>query len=422
MATRKSAISVIRFEIVGLDKETRNRWKSLAQLVKRVTNCFWRWWLVLHTQAGNSQRVRDYLLELQAWHEAGGQGACPVCEVQCLTNEMTAAIRAEVKSEYPEVNHRCIGLVLQNLGRRAFRMKSGKGAVPRWMRIVADDGEYPSSSKPLPIPFDPSNSRIIVPEEDGKCFCLQLRLDRVERSGMKYATSTKDVCRLLSNDQTPLLWQIVNDELSFVGSNLVYVESKNKWFAHIYYQEKKKGPTKELESGRIAFLRPAKGRPWWLRVDGYHHYVGGRDGRHVAYVREQLMTERLGRNESYRHASSARRGHGRERAMGRTQLLRTRWKDFVKTANQRLAQQVMAMCVEHKCGRLVYFLPDGAARENRFLHTAGKKPEQQDNSSWDWRQVRRFLSHKCDQLGIEFEVRTMGVPRDPPHSKTDSAD
>ena len=46
MATGKSSIKVARFEIAGLDVATRNRWRSLAQSVKRVTNCFWRNWLV----------------------------------------------------------------------------------------------------------------------------------------------------------------------------------------------------------------------------------------------------------------------------------------------------------------------------------------------------------------------------------------
>jgi hypothetical protein len=411
VATGKGRVKVVRFRIIGLDSETRSRWKSLGQSVKRVTNCFWRSWLSAHNQLGNPARVREYLAELRAWHKAGGKGSPPVCEVQCLTNEMTSAIRAEVRSTYPELNNRCIDLTLQILGRRAFHMKSSRGAVPRWMRILADDGEYPSSSGVLPIPFDKGNSEIIVPATDNDSFQLQVRVDRIERPERSYATSTKDVCRLRSNRQTRILWQIVNGEFVFAGSNLVYYESSGKWLAHIYYQARKGEAKSEVEAHRTAFLRPAVKRPWWLRIDGYHHYVGGRDGKHVAYVRQQLLTDRWGRQESYQHASSARKGHGRDRAVGKIVKLKDRWKDFVKTANQLAAKQAVDLCVLHKCGRLVYLLPIGPVRESRFLHTAGKLPDHRDNSSWDWSQMQSILAYKCQQAGIDLEVRKAGETR-----------
>jgi len=290
-------------------------------------------------------------------------------------------------------------------------MKSSRGAVPRWMRILADDGEYPSSSGVLPIPFDKGNSEIIVPATDNDSFQLQVRVDRIERPERSYATSTKDVCRLRSNRQTRILWQIVNGEFVFAGSNLVYYESSGKWLAHIYYQARKGEEKPELESRRTAFLRPALKRPWWLRIDGYHHYVGGRDGKHVAYVRQQLLTDRWGRQESYQHASSARKGHGRDRAVGKIVKLKDRWKDFVKTANQLAAKQAVDLCVSQKCGRLVYFLPIGPVRESRFLHTAGKLPDHRDNSSWDWSQMQSILAYKCQQAGIDLEVRKVGETR-----------
>lgn len=289
-----------------------------------------------------------------------------------------------------------------------FQMPSSKGAVPRWMRILAHDGEFPSSSSPLPIPFDKANSEIIVPKTDDDPFQLQVRIDRIERPDHNYATSTKDVCRLRSNNQTPILWQIANGELVFAGSNLVYYESKNKWFAHIYYQAQKGATTGELDTRRTAFLHPAKQQPWWLRIDGRHHFVGGRDGKHVAYVRQQLLTNRWGRQESYQHASSARKGHGRDRAVGKIFKLQDRWKDFVKTANQLAATQAVELCRTYKCGRLIYFLPIGPVRENRFLHTAGKLPDHKDSSSWDWSQMQNILSHKCQQAGIELEVHKVG--------------
>ena len=411
---KKRPIGVLRFEIVGLDSATRDRWHSLANLIKRVTNCYWRSWLLTHVQADSVRRVQQYISDLQAWHKQGGKTDVPKCEVQCLTSEISSTIRAEIRSYYPEINSRCVELAVQVLGRRMFSMKSSKGAMPRWMRIVADDGELPSSSSPLPIPFDSGNSEIIVPLTDDDDFRLRVRLDRIERPEQKYATSTQDVCTLKTKtksaaSQTAILWQIANGEFQFSGSNLVYQESRDKWFAHIYYQAKK-GSTPELVPERTAFLRPARLRPWWLRINGYHHYVGGRSGKPVAYVRQQLLTDRWSRQEAYQNASSARKGHGKDRAFGRLYKLQNRWKDFVKTSNHQLAQQVVAKCVESKCGKLIYFQPKGSIRESRFLHTAGKLPDRRDNSSWDWSQVQRILSYKCRQVGIKFEVRKIGEP------------
>ena len=96
---------------------------------------------------------------------------------------------------------------------------------------------------------------------------------------------------------------------------------------------------------------------------------------------------------------------------GKIFKLKERWNDFVKTANQRTVQQVVALCVEHKCGKLVYFQPVGTARERYFLHTAGKVPDRPDNTGWDWGQMQTILAYKCRQQGIELEVRRVGEAR-----------
>jgi len=83
----------------------------------------------------------------------------------------------------------------------------------------------------------------------------------------------------------------------------------------------------------------------------------------------------------------------------------------VKTANQLAAKQAVDLCVSQKCGRLVYFLPIGPVRESRFLHTAGKLPDHRDNSSWDWSQMQSILAYKCQQAGIDLEVRKVGETR-----------
>ena len=406
----KSPIGFVRFQILGLDQSTKEQWKSLADAIKRLTNCYWRSWLVGHTLAGNVKRTQQYLADLKAYYQTKQTGSKPLCEVECMTPEIQKRILEEIKSHYPMLNNRCVELAVQLLGKQVFKKKSSKGNMPRWMRILADDGEFPSSSSPLPIPFDKRNSNIIVPLKDDEDFQLQLHLDRIERPDMKYATSTKQVVRLKTRGdrQTPILWKIVQGkELEFAGSRLVYQEAKDRWFACICYKKLKvKKPA--LDQNRVAFLRPAKLRPWWLRIDGYHHYMGGRDGRHVAHARQQLLTDRWGRQESYRHASSARKGQGRDRAVGKIYLLQQGWNDFVKTANNQLVHDVVEKCLEANCGRLVYFQPTGSVRDTRFLHVAGKVPGRTDNTSWGWRQVHDLLARKCEEVGIDFKVCKVG--------------
>ncbi len=413
VAKGKKPVGFVRFEILGLDQETKDHWEFLANAIKRLTNCYWRSWLIAHTQEGNDKRTQQYLADLKAWHEAGGKGTKPFCEVEFVTPEIQKRIRQAIKDHYAMVNDQCVQLAIQRLWKDAIKKKSSKGSVLRWIRILADDGEFPSVSSPQPIPFNSRNSGIIVPPSDDEDFQLYLHLDRIEQPGRKKATSTKQRVRLKTRDhktvrKRAILWKIAEGkEYEFAGSHLVYRESKNKWFAHICYRKRKTAKPK-VNPDRVAFLRPARQRPWWLRIDGYHHYMGGQDGRHVAHTRQQLLTSRWGRQESYKHASDARRGHGRDRANGRVYLLKDRWNDFSKTANERLVHDVVTKCVEEKCGRLIYYQPTGAARENRFLHLAGKVPGRVDNTSWGWSQVHDLLARKCKELGIELTTRKFG--------------
>ena len=409
-APSKKSIGVVRFRILDLDSSTKELWRSLANTVKRVTNCYWRTWLSLHHAIGNTKRTQQFFVDSRAYWE-GTTGLKPVCEVDPLPYDIQKKILEEIKSQYPMVNNRCIELTVQLLNKKeVIKKKSRKGSnIPRWMRILADDGEFPNSSSPLPIPFDKRNSGIIAPISDDEDFQLYLHLDRIERPGKKNAGSTKQVVRLKTRGekQTAILWKIAQGECDFAHSNLVFQESKGRWFAHITYY-KPKAARQKLDHSRVAFLHPAKSQPWWLRISGYHHFMGGREGRHVAHAREQLLTSRWSRQEAYQFASGARRRHGRDRAIGKVHLLKTRWHDFVKTANRQLVHDVVTKCLETNCGRLVYFQPARSIRSSRFLHNTGKVPGRVDNTSWDWSQVQSLLARKCDEVGIDFTVRKVG--------------
>jgi hypothetical protein len=409
--TNKGEISLARFEILGLDKETRLRWKSLADTVKRMTNCFYRTWLVCHTQAGNDIKIREYIAAIGQWHKNGAKGTKPQCEVKCLTPEITASIRKAL-ANYSTVNTRCLDLAMQLLGRRLTTLKASKSNYPRWIRILADEGEYPNSSSPLPIPFDKKNAELLPPI-DNEDFQFKLRIDRLNRPG-KMATSTLDTFKLKTRgrqvaSQTAILWKIASGEYDFCGSNLVYKEANNKWFLHICYRQPAT-TTAALNQDKIAFLHAGLKQPWRLRIAGYKFSVGGPTGQHIAYIRRQLLTSRWGRQENTRYTSSSVRGHGVDRAMKPLHLprLKMRWRDAVKTCNQQMVANVIRLCQEKQCGQLVYFQPAESRRDTRFLHLAGKIPDRHDSTSWDWYQVQNMLSIKCKAAGIELIVHKIG--------------
>ncbi len=145
-------VGFVRFEILGLDQETRSRWEFLANAIKRLTNCYWRSWLVAHTQAGSVGRTQKYIADLRAWHQAGRKDTKPSREVECITPEIQEQVRQAIKRHYAMVNDQWVQLAMEILGKTAFTRKSRKGNHPSWVRILLDDGEFPNSSSPLPIP------------------------------------------------------------------------------------------------------------------------------------------------------------------------------------------------------------------------------------------------------------------------------
>ena len=407
---KEGKISVLKFKVVGAEKVDRDRWKHLANQIKRVTNSIRRIWLLEHTRLGNDFAVRQYMQSVLDWHKAdpASRGDKPKCGVKCITPAIQAAIYSYVTGAFIDVNMRPVSLAMNLTAARLKSDPGSKSAFPRWMLILADDGEYPSSSSPQPIPFDDQNCEIIVPIKDGDDFHVKLRIDRIGRPGKKPATSTADHIKIQTKgkncaSQTAHLWKIAEGEYALCGSNLVFRESTGEWFVHICYRSPM--PEKaQVDPDKTAILRPGKKRPWTFRAAGDRSlYVGGRSGRHVHHVRRQLLTQRWSRQEAYRHAGSARKGHGRKRAMGKVFLLQNRWKDFVKTVNQQVAKEVIDRCVSSQSGRLVYRQPaDGS---DRFLHTAGKVPGRTDGTGWDWAQVKAMLETKCKEAGIELVVK-----------------
>ena len=135
-----------------------------------------------------------------------------------------------------------------------------------------------------------------------------------------------------------------------------------------------------------------------MRAGGRESRIGG-DGRIVGSIRRQVMAQRWSRQESYRRcASSARKGHGFKRAMGKVTILKKRWLDFVKTANRNYAVEACKRAVFSGCGVIVFVRPD---KESRFLSKTGRF-DSRDWSSWDWFGLEKVLADKCMEFGLEF--------------------
>ncbi len=423
----KGKIHLLKFEITKLDAETKALFKRTANTLKRIANCHWRTWLNEHSKAGNVYKVQQFLRDLETWYKLpkdqeqkskkkGGKSTwvrsvpAPKCEVYCFTPEIGSAITSAISANYPEVNHRCVELAIRIMQKTMMEKKSSKGNLKQWMRILADDGEYPNSSSPAPIPFDVRNCEIIVPQTDDEDFQLKISVNRIASPGKK-TFSTVHTLRLFTKkrqiaSQTKELWKIAAGEYAFCGSNLVFKESKGKWFAHICYRK----PPKEipnLDIGKIAFLHASRKHPWTLRIDGKNRWIGGK-GHYIADKREQLLTYRWSHQGAYRYATSARKGHGRTKAIGRLAVLRDAWTNFVDTVTHQATHDVIARCIENGCGRIVYFQPAGDITETRFLYTAGKKTGRIDGTGWDWYKVLTQLKYKAERVGIKVEVKKIG--------------
>lgn len=409
----KSRMKTVSFEIVGLNAETRKRWRELGNIIKRVTNCFRRVWLSEHTKAGSIPKIHKYLSDLQVWYATPPKtrGLKPKCPVECFTSAIDTAITKAIKHTYDGANIRCVELVKHKERKRMTESSASKSSLSRWLRILSDDGEFPCSSSPQPIPFDKKNGTIVVPLTDKEDYRLVLHVDRIARE-KKNATSNKDQVTLLTRKKgarqyRQILDKIVIGEFQYAGSSLVFSETKGKWFARISYKLPA-NQSPQLNTENVAFLYAGKKHPWLLRIDGYNHWMSRSLGHHVARVRRQLCTHRWSYQSSYRCTSSARKGHGYDRAYGRLNRLRDAWTNFVNNANNQITIDVVRKCAEMGYGRIVFFQPTGSNSETRLLFAAGKTPGRRDGTGWDWFQVAKMLKDKAAEFGIKVDTKKIG--------------
>ena len=424
----KGQIGVAKLKIIGAEGDwpaTRSRLRDMAVTIKRLFNCIHGTWLSEHIKRGSGPIIAAWMEKDRAWARTPKKersGKREICPVKCVDSDIQKAIYAGCTKRYPMVNLRPVALAMNLAIKRLKKTKASKGSYPRWMRILTDDGEFPSSSHPLPIPFDarnaPNEQPLVPPPSDKRGdkkgdyrWKLRLRLDRIPREG-KTAVSTIETFLLRTwgrkcRGEEEKLWKILNGEWKLCGSNIVFRESNGEWSAHICYRQRKPERA-DIDEGRFAFLWASERRPWHLRIDGHNFWLGGKTGRHVRHVRRQLLVQRWGRQENYRYRSGP--GKGRKRALKKTQAgrLQMRWKDFVKSLNQKVVHDTISSCIAQRCGKIVYFQPAGQFGDSRFLACAGKVPGRRDGSGWDWYQIHAMLSQKCQESGIELITKKVG--------------
>jgi len=411
---RDSTVRILRAELIGSSSgnysDAKAAFKLTASAIQAVVNDYYSHWLRLHYAAGNHLAVRAWMVADRIWaaipkaeRPPGKRVPCPV---KAMAAEMSRAIYAAIREAHPLVATRPVVLAMNTEGAKLVKTPATKSAYPRWMNVLAGRGEFPSFGRPLPIPIDKACARLIPPPTDakGENWLLELRPESVpgEKKLIVHTLKIKTGGRKLAGLRDAL-WKISAGEWKFCGSNLVLRDGL--WYAHICYQL----PAAEkpvLDPMKIAYLSPAADRPMHLWIDGYPNWLR-RTGRDVLHVRGQLVARRWSNSEAYQNASSARKGHGRNRAMAWREPLRRRWMDFCKTYNERLAADVLSRLKQAGIGKLVWYQPVGERRENRFLAKAGAAGRN-DLRQWDWTQLGGLLARRCEENGVELVVKRCG--------------
>ncbi len=405
-------MKIYRLEIVGFnDRELRQRLYRLAEDVQHVTNRIWQLWEAWHVGNDSRAQIVAHLDADRAWRAAGREGERPAWPVQCIphvggTNRrgnprtLRNQIEADLLATFPHVHSRIRALVASRTFRDLSKHKATHGDLKGWLAILLNRQSRPSTTHPLPIPFDRQRSRIVPGASATQNAVLSIRLFRDESSKSEVIEFQLCTTGLAARYVKPIV-RMATGEWQYKGSSLWYDWGKKKWFALLAVKLPRTDQVVAVP-GRYAVLRCGFAHPIQFRVAGSRAFLRGfGQGRSVAAIRRQLLTQRWSRQENYRNAGSANKGHGRRRALAPVFLLSQRWKDFVKRYNHTLTSAVVARCLDEGVGKIVYVQPS----DGRFLDSAGKVAGRCDSTGWDYFQIKTMLAYKCQELGIEFITR-----------------
>ena len=468
---------VASFEVTGeYDAET---WHDIAQDCRGLANAFWQCWNAWHYNNGSFWKLQEWLNARTADKKKAGK-----CPVEAIPKELEPELH-QLRWRFPRIPSRISTLLPQRLKQTLKNRKAAKGNLPGYSAIILGHEGFQRFNNPYPLLFDRDNATFEPPAERDGNWAIRIRLERqpgvdgemgseVEHrlelwcTGRKVRSQVEILRRIVDGDRTlrdgiaaidrgyqPRLkklkkgsddFKALNKErlakintlrasvkatgYSFAGSQLVYSQSKRKWFVKLCYQLPETAEASP-NAKNTAVLRAREDGPWELVFpDGTVRRPGG-DGRFVGRFRRDLMTERWSRRAHYRHAGSAAKGHGRERAGAGPQFkLRERWLNLVKRTNSNVCNQVLQACVQNDCGALTYEQPVGKFASTRFLSTTGhvqkecyhcqgtgtreEKPckdcggkgfvIRNDGSSWEYFQLATMLQQRCAKSGVVVNV------------------
>lgn len=409
---KSGAVRVASLEVSGLTKDDYKRWRDLMDVCRGIVNATWQAWLVWHVANRSEEKLKEHFARFNEWKAAdqATRGEKPKWPVVAVPPACAKATYDEVSRRFPEISTDCRELCRNSVIQKIGNTKAANGSLPGWVAILFCRQSIPSTVRANPIPFSKKNAEIEPPAEKDGQWKLHVRFTRVPVEGKKTGKTILETVNLWSKGrkaagQVAILKKIAAGEYDFIGSNMIYSESKRKWLAAICYRAPIE-PAKSLDKDRKAFLRPAPidavwQHPWKLRMPGANRSPGGR-GEYIASVRRKVMAERISRQKGYTFAGHSNKGHGRNRALAPIWQLQQRWKDFVKTANYQVAKDVVQQCIDRNCGTLVYFQPGGSVRDSRFLSCAGKRDDVREASAWDYYQMGSRLELLCKEAGIVF--------------------
>jgi len=405
MSKRKVRPTKLKIHFTKEDRETEALLWHLSHQIKIMVNLIWRLWMLFHWEAGSEDDLRLWREAYKTWAQEGKKGKKPQCPVACFPPECSKRIRAALTERFPGIHGRVRELVLDRTRKRINKIPAKTGAFSGWLCILLNEQRPGFSSDPLPIPLDRKNGHLLAPQCKSDPWRLVVGLDRVAPRVRSPKTSLRlrTWGRRCASERASLE-KIVGGEYEFCGSEVVYRPTRREWYAHVMSRQPKEARV-ELDPGRVAVLHPGRKRIALLRFEGYTWWIGGRYGRHVAHTRNAVLIQLWSRSDGYRKASTARKGHGRNKGF-RFWLnkLRNRWRDFVKTQNNEIAKDLVAFCERHRVGRVVYRQPTEHYRLTRFLGRAGSRPRRSHAYTWDWHQLGKICAEKCTEKGILFEV------------------
>lgn len=396
------------------DKARRAVWKELSEQCQVFTNRVWQKWQVWHCTNGSREILAKWLADAKAWHELPKKtrGKKPPFPLQPIPNELSKELSA-LSHEFPTLHARTKTLLVQAISQGIKTRKAANGSLPGWINILMCREAVPSFTYPLPIRFDSQakapQATLIEPANKKDNWKLRIRVERIDQEGR--GGSIQEDCQLLTKRNKTLslvrtLEKIARDpRYKLCGSQLSY--QRGKWFVLLTYSWESTAP--ELDEDKTAVLLPGRDDPWLLKINGKLFYRGGR-GIHVGKLRNMVSGERRDRQDHYRWAGAATKGHGRDRATASWRKLETRWREYVKRYNHSVTTAIVKECVASGVGSLEYWQPKDDRRDSRFLASSGVDENSRGvRSSWDFFQVKTLLEYKCNAAGVKFSCREFGV-------------